>query len=124
MIGALLLFADYAVTAALSAFDGMHYMGLQAGFSVKLGACASILILGFINYIGPRRAGAFATGFRQLGEPCASARGLAGLARARLWGGFQADLQLFDGAIGRLERFFAMSAEVVGGFLQLACRLV
>ncbi len=60
VIGALLLFADYAVTAALSAFDGMHYMGLQAGFSVKLGACASILILGFINYIGPRRAGAFA----------------------------------------------------------------
>src|SRR3954468_21700104 len=60
VIGALLLFADYAVTAALSAFDAMHYMGLEAGFAVKVGACASILLLGFINYIGPKRAGAFA----------------------------------------------------------------
>src|ERR1051325_3119703 len=60
VIGALLLFADYAVTAALSAFDGMHYIGLEAGLSVKLGACVSILILGFINYIGPRHAGSFA----------------------------------------------------------------
>ena len=60
VIGALLLFADYAVTAALSAFDGMHYFGLEAGFSVKFGACVSILILGFINYIGPKRAGTFA----------------------------------------------------------------
>jgi amino acid transporter len=60
VIGALLLFADYAVTAALSAFDGMHYIGLQAGFAVKLGACLAILILGFINYIGPRRAGTLA----------------------------------------------------------------
>ncbi len=60
VIGALLLFADYAVTAALSAFDGMHYFGLEAGLPVRLGACASILILGVINYIGPRRAGTFA----------------------------------------------------------------
>jgi amino acid transporter len=60
VVGALLLFADYAVTAALSAFEGMHYLGLETGFSVKLGACISIVILGFINYIGPRRAGTFA----------------------------------------------------------------
>ncbi len=60
VIGALLLFADYAVTAALSAFDGMHYLGLEAGFPVRVGACLSILILGFINYIGPKRAGTFA----------------------------------------------------------------
>jgi amino acid transporter len=60
VIGALLLFADYAVTAALSAFDGMHYIGLQAGFAVKLGAGLAILLLGFINYIGPRRAGTLA----------------------------------------------------------------
>ncbi len=60
VIGALLLFANYSVTAALSAFDGMHYLGLEAGMSVKLGACLSILILGVINYIGPRHAGTFA----------------------------------------------------------------
>src|SRR3954463_13331622 len=42
-IGPLLLFADYAVPAALSAFDAMHYFGLHAGFSVKVGACVSIL---------------------------------------------------------------------------------
>src|SRR4051794_18224658 len=60
VIGALLLFANYAVTAALSAFDGMHYLGLESGWAVTIGACASILLLGFINYIGPKRAGAFA----------------------------------------------------------------
>jgi amino acid transporter/nucleotide-binding universal stress UspA family protein len=60
VIGALLLFADYAVTAALSAFEGMHYFGLESGLPVSLGACVGILILGFINYIGPKRAGTFA----------------------------------------------------------------
>src|SRR3954470_4295610 len=60
VVGALLLFADYAVTAALSAFDAMHYFGLAAGFWVKVGGCVSIALLGFINYIGPKRAGTFA----------------------------------------------------------------
>jgi len=60
VIGALLLFADYAVTAALSAFDGMHYFGLAGDHAVQIGACASILLLGIVNYIGPKRAGAFA----------------------------------------------------------------
>src|SRR5690349_2625106 len=60
VIGALLLFADYAVTAALSAFDGMHYLGFHSDLWVRLGAIISILILGFVNYIGPKRAGTFA----------------------------------------------------------------
>lgn len=60
VIGALMLFANYAVTAALSAFDGMHYLGLEAGMSVKFGACLSILILIAVNYVGPRHAGALA----------------------------------------------------------------
>src|SRR3954468_10219989 len=42
VVGALLLFADYAVTAALSAFEGMHYIGMQGDFSVRLGAVISI----------------------------------------------------------------------------------
>ncbi|HVX86505.1 MAG TPA: universal stress protein [Phycisphaerae bacterium] len=59
VIGALLLFADYAVTAALSAFDGMHYMGFSDSW-VRIGALVAILILGLVNYIGPKRAGTFA----------------------------------------------------------------
>jgi amino acid transporter len=59
VVGALLLFADYAVTAALSAFDGMHYIGIGEGW-VKLWAIASIIVLGIVNYIGPKRAGQFA----------------------------------------------------------------
>src|SRR3954469_17991239 len=47
VIGALLLFADYAVTAALSAFDAMHYMGMAGGW-VQIGACLSVLLLGVI----------------------------------------------------------------------------
>src|SRR5580698_9473203 len=32
VIGALLLFADYAVTAALSSLDGIYYMGVDSAF--------------------------------------------------------------------------------------------
>jgi amino acid transporter/nucleotide-binding universal stress UspA family protein len=60
VIGALLLFADYAVTAALSAFDGIKYIGLENDTWVKVAAIGSIVVLGIINYIGPKRAGAFA----------------------------------------------------------------
>src|SRR4051812_26514129 len=60
VIGALMLIANYAVTAALSAFDGMHYFGLEAGLPVRAGACIAILVLCGINYIGPRHAGTFA----------------------------------------------------------------
>ena len=60
VIGALLLFADYAVTAALSAFEGMQYIGIQGDFAIRLGAVGSIVLLGLINYIGPRHAGTFA----------------------------------------------------------------
>ncbi len=59
VIGALLLFADYAVTAALSSFDGMHYFGISDTW-VKIWAITAILVLGVINYIGPKRAGQFA----------------------------------------------------------------
>src|SRR4029077_20916614 len=36
VIGALLLFADYAFTAAVSAFDGMHYFGFEGTSSVQI----------------------------------------------------------------------------------------
>ena len=60
VIGALLLFADYSVTAALSAFDGIHYFGAHSGWMIQLSAIISIVALGLINYIGPKRAGTFA----------------------------------------------------------------
>jgi amino acid transporter/nucleotide-binding universal stress UspA family protein len=79
VIGALLLFADYIVTASLSALDGMHYLGfsdlhvlfglhLNLGFihigldysTVCLFAVLSIGAIGIINYIGPKKAGTFA----------------------------------------------------------------
>ncbi|MGN6369780.1 MAG: amino acid permease [Phycisphaerae bacterium] len=60
VIGALLLFADYAVTAALSAFDGIHYFGAHGGWIIQISAIGCILALGLINYVGPKRAGTFA----------------------------------------------------------------
>jgi len=59
VIGALLLVADYTVTAALSAFEGFRYLGFSPNAAWWLGAIA-ILILGAINIIGPRRVGLMA----------------------------------------------------------------
>ena len=59
VIGALLLFADYIVTAAMSAYDGIRYMGLAKEF-VPYVAMGAILAIGFINYIGPKKAGTVA----------------------------------------------------------------
>lgn len=60
LIGALMLFANYAVTAALSAFEGMHYLGIESDLAVQVWACVAILLLGAINYVGARRAGSLA----------------------------------------------------------------
>ncbi len=59
VVGALLLFADYIVTAAMSAYDGIRYMGLPKG-AVPYVAMGAILLVGFVNYIGPRKAGTVA----------------------------------------------------------------
>ncbi len=59
VIGALLLFADYIVTAAMSAYDGIRYMGLPKGY-VPYIAMLAILVVGIINYIGPKKAGTIA----------------------------------------------------------------
>jgi len=57
VFGALLLAADYVVTAALSALDAFHY--LEVPYPA---ACAalSIALLGVINIFGPTKAGAAA----------------------------------------------------------------
>lgn len=59
VVGALLLFADYIITAALSAIEGMHYFGVTDRW-VPILAIALIIFVGFINYIGPRSAGTMA----------------------------------------------------------------
>jgi nucleotide-binding universal stress UspA family protein len=54
VIGALLLCADYIVTAALSAVEAFHYVHLP---HAHLWAAGAILLIGFLNYFGPTKAG-------------------------------------------------------------------
>src|SRR4051812_23914212 len=66
VIGALLLFADYVVTASLSSLDSFHYFGLEhserllALNSPGLWAMVAILSIGGFNLLGPKHTGAFA----------------------------------------------------------------
>src|SRR5262245_33104385 len=57
VIGALLLCADYVVTAALSALDAFHYVHLP---NPHLWAAGSIALIGVLNYFGPTKAGTLA----------------------------------------------------------------
>jgi amino acid transporter/nucleotide-binding universal stress UspA family protein len=57
VIGALLLCADYVVTAALSALDAFHYLGVNRP---EVWAAGSIVLIGLLNYFGPTKAGSFA----------------------------------------------------------------
>src|SRR5436190_12930810 len=59
VIGGLLLFADYVVTAALSAFAGFRYLGLET-HTAAAGGLVAICLLGAVHYFGPKRAGVLA----------------------------------------------------------------
>ena len=59
VLGALLLLADFIVTAALSGWDAMIYLGVSKEH-VKLATLALILVVGFINYFGPKHSGSIA----------------------------------------------------------------
>ena len=59
VLGALLLLADFIVTAALSGWDAMIYLGVPRGY-VKGATLALILVIGFINYFGPKHSGTLA----------------------------------------------------------------
>ncbi len=59
-IGAMLLFASYVITAAISAVSAFRYLGASVETAPKL-AMLSILAIGAINFIGPKSAGRFAT---------------------------------------------------------------
>ena len=54
VFGALLLAADYVVTAALSALDAFHYLNVPYP---AVFAAASIALLGVVNIFGPTKAG-------------------------------------------------------------------
>jgi amino acid transporter len=66
VIGALLLFADYVVTASLSSLDAFHYFGLEhtgslwAWNSPGLWAIIAIVAIGSFNLMGPKHTGGFA----------------------------------------------------------------
>ncbi|HWB53681.1 MAG TPA: hypothetical protein VG722_05790, partial [Tepidisphaeraceae bacterium] len=66
VIGALLLFADYTVTASLSSLDAFRYfnlpqnMPLLAWNSPGLWAIVAILVIGCFNFMGPKHTGGFA----------------------------------------------------------------
>lgn len=59
VIGALLLSADYVVTASLSVLDGCHYMGLNSGTAAMV-AIGFIALIGWINWYGPKHSGGLA----------------------------------------------------------------
>jgi amino acid transporter/nucleotide-binding universal stress UspA family protein len=55
-VGALLLIANFFVTAALSGWAGVTYLGVPSQYA-PLAAMAVILILGVLNYFGPKHSG-------------------------------------------------------------------
>jgi len=59
VLGALLLLADFIVTAALSGWDAMIYLGVSREH-VKIATLVLIVGIGFINYFGPKHSGTFA----------------------------------------------------------------
>ena len=66
VVGALLLFADYTVTASLSVADAFRYFGLPETthllsiYSPGLWAILTIAVIGLFNFMGPKHTGAFA----------------------------------------------------------------
>lgn len=57
VIGALLLVADYVVTAALSTLDAFHYFNVP---HPEVWAIFSIFMIGLINWVGPTKGGSLA----------------------------------------------------------------
>jgi amino acid transporter/nucleotide-binding universal stress UspA family protein len=59
VLGSLLLLADFIVTAAMSCWDAMSYFGVPREY-LKLATVGFILLIGAINYFGPKHSGSFA----------------------------------------------------------------
>jgi amino acid transporter/nucleotide-binding universal stress UspA family protein len=67
VIGALLLVADYVVTAALSSVEAFHYFGVA---NPQYWAVGSLIVIGVINILGPTKSGNVATGIAILAVTC------------------------------------------------------
>ena len=59
VVGALLLVADLTVTAALSGWAALSYLGVPQDY-VMVSTIVCILLVGVLNYFGPRHSGSFA----------------------------------------------------------------
>lgn len=59
VVGALFLLADFTVTAALSTWAALSYLGIPSSFILPL-AILVILLFGVLNFYGPRHSGTFA----------------------------------------------------------------
>jgi amino acid transporter/nucleotide-binding universal stress UspA family protein len=59
VVGALLLVADLTVTAALSGWAALSYLGVPQDH-VMVSTIVCILLIGALNYYGPRHSGSFA----------------------------------------------------------------
>jgi nucleotide-binding universal stress UspA family protein/amino acid transporter len=59
VLGSLLLLADFIVTAAMSCWDAMSYLGIS-GHWLKLATIGFIVIVGAINFFGPKHSGSIA----------------------------------------------------------------
>lgn len=59
VVGALLLIADFTVTAALSTWAALSYLGVPLTW-IPICSIAVILVFGVLNFYGPRHSGTFA----------------------------------------------------------------
>ena len=59
VVGALLLVADLTVTAALSGWAALSYLGVPRDY-VMISTIVCILLVGVLNYFGPRHSGSVA----------------------------------------------------------------
>lgn len=60
VIAATLLLCDFVITAALSAVEGLHYLGMHSGVMLVFCSIGVISVLGVLNWAGARAAGRFA----------------------------------------------------------------
>ncbi len=59
VVGALLLVADLTVTAALSGWAALSYLGVPSQYVMHC-TIGAIVVIGALNYFGPRHSGSFA----------------------------------------------------------------
>src|ERR1700744_2360935 len=59
VLGSLLLLADFIVTAALSGWGAMIYLGVPVPY-VRLATLAVLVLIGVLNYFGPKHSGTLA----------------------------------------------------------------